>query len=132
MRPAGEGAYRDRPGEPMSLYLVTCSGISNTGRLTAQAAQSVLMQRPGRFCWVNAGKPVAQADLSVIDGGTVVVLDGCSDRCASRKCAEKGVTAQRTIMVTDLGIEKNGTAGVQFGEIQKVAAAVLDGGNGPV
>ncbi len=115
----------------MSLYLVTCSGISNTGRLTAQAAQSILMQHPGRFCRVNAGKPVAQADLSIVDRGTVIVLDGCSDRCASRKCAETGVVAERSILVTELGIEKNGTADTSYTEIRKVAGAVLDEGNGP-
>jgi uncharacterized metal-binding protein len=33
---------------------VTCSGISNTGKLTTQAAQILLQRHPGRYVWMHA------------------------------------------------------------------------------
>ena len=38
----------------MTFALVTCSGISNTGKLTTQAAQVLLQRKPGHYVWMHA------------------------------------------------------------------------------
>jgi uncharacterized metal-binding protein len=106
------------------IVLVTCSGISNTGKLTTQAACSLMQRRPGRFLWTHVKKSVASLEEECRDSEQVIVLDGCTDCCASKKCAGAGINPQIHIIATDLGIEKNGMADVQYQEIERVVAAV--------
>ena len=106
------------------IVLVTCSGISNTGKLTTQAACSLMQRRPGRFQWTHVKKSAASLKEECRGGEQVIVIDGCIDRCASKKIACAGVSAQVHIIATDLGIEKNGMADVQYHEIERVVTAV--------
>lgn len=105
--------------------LITCSGVSNTGRLTTQTAQFLLQKDPGRFTWLPAQK--APDDLRDIAGNAekVIVLNGCTDCCATRKLHETGISDVSELTVTDLGIKKNGMAEVRFSEIEVVAGAVF-------
>jgi uncharacterized metal-binding protein len=105
--------------------LVTCSGLSNTGRLTAQAAQYLLQIAPGRISWVQAQKsPEELADLAG-DADEVIILNGCADCCATKKLRSAGVAGGCELIVTTLGIQKNGMAEVLFPEIEQVAGAVM-------
>jgi uncharacterized metal-binding protein len=104
--------------------LVTCSGISNTGKLTTQAAQTLLQRKPGQYVWMHAKQSAATLEADVGDADRVIVLDGCTDCCASRKLAAAGLTPHVHIIATSLGIVKNGTAEVQFHEIETVLSAI--------
>jgi uncharacterized metal-binding protein len=106
------------------IVLVTCSGISNTGKLTTQAALSLMQRRPGRFQWTHVKKSATSLEEECRDSEQVVVLDGCTDCCAGKKCASAGVSPHIHIIATGLGIEKNGMADVQYQEIERVVAAV--------
>lgn len=110
----------------MTVTLITCSGLSNVGRLTTAVAQNVLMRRPGRVAWVRAqAGPDAIADAA--DGADLVIaLDGCEDCCGSRKAAEAGVEPGVRLMAIELGIVKDGRAEVKYTEIETVMRAVLD------
>ena len=114
----------------MAIALITCSGLSNVGRLTTAVAQQVLMRRPGRVQWVRA-----QAGLDAIANAAdladiVIALDGCEDCCGSRKAAEAGVEPGVRLMATELGIVKDGRAEVRYVEIETLARAVLDATGG--
>jgi uncharacterized metal-binding protein len=106
------------------IVLVTCSGISNTGKLTTQVALSLMQQRPGRFQWTHIKKSAASLEEECLGGEQVIVIDGCGDCCASKKLACAEVNPHIHIIATDLGIEKNGMADVQYQEIGRVVAAV--------
>ena len=112
----------------MTYALVTCSGISNTGKLTTQAAQTLLQRKPGQYVWMHIKQSAATLDTEIGDAERVIVLDGCTDCCASRKLAASGLTPHVHIVSTRLGIEKNGMAEVQFHEIEKVVEAVMNEG----
>ena len=60
----------------------------------------------------------------VPDGEQVIVIDGCHDCCATKKLAGTSIAPHVHIIATDLGIEKNGMADVQYQEIERVVAAV--------
>lgn len=105
--------------------LVTCSGLSNTGRLTAQAAQFLLQKDPGRIAWVPAQNPPEDLTDLAGDAEEVIILNGCTDRCATKKLRATGFAEGTELIVTDLGIEKNGMAEVRFAEIGIVAVAVM-------
>lgn len=106
------------------IVLVTCSGISNTGKLTTQAALFLMQRWPGRFQWTHVKKSAASLEEECRGGEQVIVIDGCGDCCASKKLAGAGVSPHVNIITTGLGIEKNGMADVQYQEIERVVAEV--------
>lgn len=92
--------------------LVTCSGISNTGKLTTQAACSLMQRSPGRFLWTHVKKSAASLKEECHGVERVIVIDGCKDCCAGKKLRETGICPHIHIIATDLGVEKNGMADV--------------------
>ena len=108
----------------MTSALITCSAISNVGRLTTAIGQQLLVRRPGRVEWVRARTgPAAIADAT-LDADLVIALDGCEDSCGSKKMVEAGVAPAVLIRATDLGFVKDGRAEVTFHEIETVMLAV--------
>lgn len=110
----------------MTVTLVTCSGVSNTGRLTAQVALTLLHRRPGRYTWVHAKQSTKALEAEIRGTGRVIVLDGCPDSCALKKLSSSRIGPMCHIIATDLGIEKNGMGEVRYDEIEKVVRAVMD------
>jgi uncharacterized metal-binding protein len=108
----------------MTFALVTCSGVSNTGRLTTQAALALLRRRPGQCVWTQARQPAATLETEIGEAEQVIVLDGCTDCCAIKKLSASHITSHHHIIATGLGIEKNGMAEVQHHEIERVVAAL--------
>jgi uncharacterized metal-binding protein len=113
----------------MTFALVTSSGISNTGKLTTQAALMLMQRRPGQYVWMHAKQSAATLEAEVGDAEEVIVIDGCTDCCATKKLAKSCLTSHRHIIATELGITKNGMADVQYDEIEKVVRAVKDNGS---
>jgi uncharacterized metal-binding protein len=106
------------------LVLITCSGISNTGKLTAQVAAILVQREPDLFeCHLHAKQSTHDME-NMINGGKVVVLDGCRDHCAAKKLESLSITPHIHIIATEEGIEKNGMADPRFDEIEKLVAAV--------
>jgi uncharacterized metal-binding protein len=106
------------------IVLVTCSGISNTGKLTTQAALSLMQKWPGQFQWTHVKKSTALLEDEIRGADRLVVIDGCHDCCATKKLGGTATVPRCHIIATDLGIEKNGMADVQYHEIERVVAAV--------
>jgi len=104
--------------------LVTCSGLSNTGRLTTQVAMTLMSRRASTIAWAQAHKGVHAIANAVDDADQIIVIDGCSDHCALKKLHIMGITADLHIVATDLGVEKDGLAEVKWCDVEKVFAAV--------
>jgi len=104
--------------------LITCSGLSNTGRLTTQVATILVSRHPATITWVKAHKGLEGITDAVEDADLIIIIEGCSDRCASKKITDVGIRANIHLVATELGIEKNGMAEVQWSDIEKVLAAV--------
>jgi uncharacterized metal-binding protein len=124
--PVPMGCPLSMHGENIMTLLVTCSGLSNTGRLTAQAAQFLLQKDPGSIVWVPAQKSPEDLNDIAGDARKVIILNGCTDRCATKKLRAAGFAEGTELIVTDLGIEKKGMDEVRFAEIGIVAMAVMD------
>jgi uncharacterized metal-binding protein len=92
------------------LILITCSGVSNVGKLTAQAAGVLVQREPDLFEGHLPAKQSTRDMDTVINGGKVVVLDGCGERCAAKKLKSLCITPHIHIIATEEGIEKNGMA----------------------
>jgi len=110
----------------MTFALVTCSGISNTGKLTTQAALSLLQRKPGQYVWMHTKQSASTLEAEVRSAEQVIVLDGCTDCCAHKKLTATGLVPDIHIITTELGITKNGMADVQYHEIEKVVEAIIN------
>ena len=113
----------------MTYALVTCSGISNTGKLTTQAALMLMQRRPGKYVWMHTKQSAATLEAEIGDAERVIVIDGCTDCCATKKLSKSCLTPHHHIIATELGIEKKGKAEVQYDEIEKLICAVIDVGS---
>ena len=106
--------------------VVTCSGLSNTGKLTTQVAVTLLRHNPGILEWVKAG---AEPDrlLKILEtADQVIAINGCADCCARKKIEVLGVIPDREVIATDLGVVKNGMADPAYAEIDIVVKAVRE------
>jgi uncharacterized metal-binding protein len=108
----------------VTYVLVTCSGISNTGKLTTQAGMLLMQRKPGLFRCMNCKQSIETLKLDADGAERLIVIDGCTDCCATKKLTAAGLEADAHIIATELGIEKNGMADVQYHEIERVMAAV--------
>ena len=113
----------------MTFALVTCSGISNTGKLTTQAALMLMQRRPGQYVWMHAKQSSATLEEEIGEAEQVIVIDGCTDCCATKKLSKSNLTPHHHIIATELGIEKKGMGEVQYEEIEKVVRAIIDNGS---
>jgi uncharacterized metal-binding protein len=115
----------------MTCALVTCSGISNTGRLTTQAALTLLQRKPGLYVWMHAKQSAATLEAEIGDAEEVIVIDRCKDCCAQKRLSASSIAPHRHIIATELGIEKNGMADVKYDEIETVVGAIMEEGGSP-
>ncbi len=109
----------------MTYAIVTCSGISNTGKLTTQAGMRLMQRKPGRFLCMNCKQSAESLKMDAGSAERLIVLDGCTDCCATKKLTAAGLVPDVHIIATDLGIEKNGMEDVKYDEIETVVRAVL-------
>jgi|SRR5665647_750129 uncharacterized metal-binding protein len=110
--------------------LITCSGLSNTGRLTTQVATILMSRHPAAITWVKAHKGGQHIADAAEDADLVIVLEGCPDHCASKKTIDAGINADIHLVATELGVEKNGMAEVQWNDVEKVLTAIEQKING--
>lgn len=112
----------------MTIALVTCSGISNTGKLTTQAGMLLMQRKPGMYLCMNCKQSAESLRMDAEGAERLIVLDGCMDCCATKKLTAAGLSADTHIIATELGIEKKGMGEVQYHEIEKVVRAVMHEG----
>ncbi|TAJ44072.1 putative zinc-binding protein [Methanofollis fontis] len=115
----------------MGFTLVVCSGVSSTGRLTAQTG-AVLLHRCGRIieACVPATRPKVSLEDSLHNAEKIFVLDGCGDCCGMKRVQALGVEPDLHVVATSCGIEKRGMEEPHYTEIEMLLAACrrrLDG-----
>jgi uncharacterized metal-binding protein len=109
-----------------SFTLLTCSGVSNTGRLTTQAASILVHRDPDLFdCHLSAKQVTTDLLRELEFADRLVIIDGCGDRCAAKKLKESGIEPDIHIIVTDNGIAKKGMAEVEYWEIERLIQGIL-------
>jgi uncharacterized metal-binding protein len=106
--------------------IFACSGLSNTGKLTMQAASTLVFRRPNVYRAAAAHKGADAAEDALSEGFRLLALDGCDDRCATKKLEEAGLQADCSLMVTELGIEKTNPSDIKNEYIEKIIRAIRD------
>lgn len=113
-------------GRRKNTIIFTCSGLSNTGKLTMLAASALSFRRPDVYRAAAAQKGIDAVEDAVSEGFRILALDGCTDRCATKKLDEAGMKADIYMMVTELGIEKTIPSDVKPEYIERIIRAIRE------
>jgi uncharacterized metal-binding protein len=113
------------PGE--NAMILACSGGSNVGQLSNQAAVELTREGVGKmFCLAGIGGQLSGFVQSARDVPSMVVIDGCSPGCAKASLDQAQVPMKTYVVLTDLGIEKNKDLNLKPEEVQRVKEAVKE------
>jgi uncharacterized metal-binding protein len=124
---SGEASKIDKASRKRKETLIfACSGLSNTGKLTMQAASTLAFRRPDLYRAAAAHKGVDSVEDALSDGFKILSLDGCSDRCATKELDEAGMKADVYLMVTELGIEKTTPSDMKPEYVEKIIRAIKE------
>jgi uncharacterized metal-binding protein len=106
--------------------ILTCSGISNTGKLTTQVAIALMRHLGEDGEWIKARDSPARIAEAVSMDDQVIVIEGCTDHCAAKKLKEYGILPSVHVVATELGIRKNGMEEPKYEEIEVVIRQVKE------
>jgi len=110
-----------------NVMILACSGGSNVGQLSNQAAVELTREGVGKmFCLAGIGGQLRGFVQSARDVAGMVVIDGCSLGCAKASLENAQVPMKSYIVLTDLGIEKNKDLNLKPEEVLKVKEAVKE------
>lgn len=115
--------------EESLVVLVTCSGLSNTGKCTTRAAVMLRQRNPHLVDWhIIASGENSMALPEGLDPGSlrVVVVDGCEDFCGRKKAEQCGLVPSCHVVATDCGVVKSGMDEPKFTDIEALYRAVKE------
>jgi len=110
-----------------NIMILACSGGSNVGQLSNQAAVEITRERFGKmFCLAGIGGHLSGFIQSAKDIPQMVAIDGCPVGCARAILEHVEVPIKAYLVLTDLGIEKKKDFDLRKEEIQKVKEAIKE------
>jgi uncharacterized metal-binding protein len=110
---------------PEETILLPCSGGSNCGQITNQAALNLDTQGIGTvFCLAGIG-----ANLSAFTGKAktakkIVAIDGCQVACAKHIVENAGLKLTDWVCVTDEGIAKSHTFDLKQADVNAISQKI--------
>jgi uncharacterized metal-binding protein len=105
--------------------ILACSGGSNVGQLSNQAAVELTQEGFGKmFCLAGIGGKLSGFVQSAKDVPVMVAIDGCQVGCAKAILENAQVPMKHHLVITDEGIEKDKNFNLQRDDIDCVKAAV--------
>lgn len=108
-----------------NIMILACSGGSNVGQLSNQAAIELTQEGFGKmFCLAGIGGQLGGFVQSAKDIPAVVTIDGCEVGCAKAILENAEIPTKNYLVLTQLGIEKNKDFNLKADDIQKVKTAV--------
>ena len=108
-----------------NVMILACSGGSNVGQLSNQAAVELTKEGFGKmFCLAGIGGHLSGFVQSAKDVPAMIAIDGCSVGCAKAILEHAEIPLKAYLVITDLGIEKNKNFDLDRETIEKVKNAV--------
>jgi uncharacterized metal-binding protein len=113
-----------------NIMILACSGGSNVGQLSNQAAVELTQEGFGAmFCLAGIGGRLSGFVQSARDVEEMVAIDGCPIGCAKAVLEQAQVPLKAYLVITDLGIEKQKVFKLKPDDLQKVKEAVKEACN---
>jgi len=112
--------------ERKTRIIYSCSGIgSNVGQLANAAACRLAAEGYGSgSCLAGVGGGIEQLVGAGKDADERVVIDGCPVACARKILDDLGLTIDRYVMISDLGIAKTPGPAFSLDDVQTGVNAV--------
>ena len=112
--------------EGKTRIIYACSGIgSNVGQLANAAACRLAREEyGGGSCLAGVGGGLEKLVSMGKSADERIVIDGCPVACAKKIMNDKGLTVDRYVMITDLGITKTPGPSYAESDVQTVVNAV--------
>ena len=108
-----------------NIMILACSGGSNVGQLSNQAAVELTQEGFGKmYCLAGIGGQLKGFVQSARDVPMIAAIDGCSVGCAMAILKNADIQKYNYVVLTDLGIEKNKNLSLNAVEVGKVKDAV--------
>lgn len=108
-----------------NIMILACSGGSNVGQLSNQAAVELTWEGYGKmFCLAGIGGQLSGFVQSARDAPVMVAIDGCPIGCAKAVLEQAQVPLKNYLVLTDEGFEKNKNLKLDREDIDRVKAAV--------
>lgn len=105
-----------------------CSGGSNVGQLSNEAAKRLDQEGVGSFfCMAGIGGGIAGIVGKSKEADATIVIDGCDVGCVKAAFEREGVPMSKYVVITDLGIEKGHHFNLEDVQVEAVCAAVKKG-----
>jgi uncharacterized metal-binding protein len=105
--------------------ILACSGGSNVGQLSNQAAIELTQEGFGKmFCLAGIGAHLGGFVQSAKDVPQMIAIDGCEQACAKKTLDHAEIPIKSYLVLTDLGIQKNKEFNLKRDEIEAVKTAV--------
>jgi uncharacterized metal-binding protein len=105
--------------------ILACSGGSNVGQLSNQAAVELTQEGFGKmFCLAGIGGQLSGFVQSAKDVPKMVAIDGCQVGCAKAILSHAEIPLKNYVVITDLGIRKNKNLSLERVDIDQVKDAV--------
>jgi uncharacterized metal-binding protein len=105
--------------------ILSCSGGSNVGQLSNQAAVELTQEMFGKmFCLAGLGGHLGSFVQSARDVPEMVAIDGCEIGCTKAILEHAEVPIKHYLVLTGLGIEKDKNFNLKREEIDHVKDAV--------
>lgn len=109
-------------GAPKLIF--ACSGSSDVGAITYQAAQKLTKEGHGKmYCLAGIGGRVSGIMATTESAAKILAIDGCPLACARNTLEEAGFKKYEHIQLADLGLKKGETPPVP----ENVAKVVAEG-----
>ncbi len=106
------------------VLVFPCSGGSNVGQIANEAAVDLdRVHRARLYCLAGVAAHIPGMVNSAKSASAVVAIDGCQVACAKVALEHAGIPVTQSIIVTELGIEKNHTFIWELEDVEKVIAA---------
>lgn len=110
------------------VLLFACSGVSNVGQISNDAAIALDQSGQGSmYCMVGVAAQLPSfVERTKKEGTTVVGIDGCGVACVKKALEAIGVTPAVYVVATELGIEKGHHFNHTQAEVDQTCKAVVD------
>ena len=108
-----------------NIMILACSGGSNVGQLSNQAAVELTQEGFGKmYCLAGIGGQLKGFVQSAKDVPMIAAIDGCEVGCAKTILKNADIPNFSYIVLTNLGIEKNKNFNLSAEDVKKVMEAV--------
>jgi len=109
------------------VMILSCSGGSNVGQLSNQAAIELTQEGIGRmYCLAGIGGKLSGFVASAKGAPVIVLIDGCEIGCGKKIMENAEIPFTNYIVITKLGITKNHDFLLKREEIDKVKQEVKE------